>query len=263
MKRRTVMKFAGSLALFGFDRAVAQIVDLNDAINRSGRQRMLSQRTAKAYLAAGQGVLNDRTHEILWGSIALFDRQLAELKTFAPTAEIRGTYGDLEAVWNQYKAVLVDKVPNRASAPALIDLDAKVLSLANKATLQLEHVSERPVGKLVNVAGRQRMLSQRVAKLYLAQAWKVPVPDMQADLDKASNEFASALEVLAKAPEATTAIRQEIDLARNQWVFYEAALRRRGAGGFAPELCADVFLSSENILSIMDKVTGLYARVAG
>ena len=262
MKRRTAMKFVGSLALTGVSQAFAQVADLNDAINRAGRQRMLSQRTAKAYLAAGQGVLNDRTHEILWGSIALFDRQLGELKTFAPTAEIRATYGDLEAVWGRYKAVLVEKAPNRASAPAMIELDAKVLSLANKGTLQLEQVSGRPVGKLVNVAGRQRMLSQRVAKLYLVQAWRVPIPDAQADLDKASGEFASALEVLANAPEATPAIRQEIDLARNQWVFYEAALRRRGADGFGPELCADVFLSSENILSVMDKVTSLYARVA-
>ena len=79
MKRRTVMKFAGSLALSGIGQAFGQVVDFNDAINRAGRQRMLSQRTAKAYLAAGQGVLNDRTHEILSGSIALFDRQLDHL----------------------------------------------------------------------------------------------------------------------------------------------------------------------------------------
>jgi hypothetical protein len=45
-------------------------------------------------------------------------------------------------------------------------------------------------------------------------------------------------------------------------VFYQAALVRRGADGFAPERSADVFLSSENILTVMDKVTGLYARVA-
>lgn len=262
MKRRTVMNFIGSLALFGVNQTFSQVVDLNDAINRAGRQRMLSQRTAKAWLAAGQGVLNDRTHEILGASIALFDRQLGELKTFAPTAEIRATYGDLEAVWNAYKAVLVEKVPTRASAPAMLTLDAKVLALAHKGTQQLEQLSGKPVGKLVNVAGRQRMLSQRVAKLYLAQAWKVSLPDAQADLDKASSEFASALQVLANAPEATNTIRQEIDLARNQWMFYEAALARRGVDGFAAELCANVFLSSENILSVMDKVTGLFARVA-
>lgn len=262
MKRRTVMKFAGSLALIGMGRASAEVADLNDAINRAGRQRMLSQRTAKAYLAAGQGVLNERAHEILLGSVTLFDRQLAELKAFAPSPEIRATYGDLDAVWSQYKAVLVERAPDRANATAMLELDAKVLAIANKGTLQLEHVSGKPLGRLVNVAGRQRMLSQRVAKLYLAQAWKLPVPDAQAELDKARNEFASALDVLTSAPEATGAIRQEIDLVRNQWVFYEAVLQRHGTEGAPPESCANVVLSSENILAIMDKVTGLYARLA-
>jgi hypothetical protein len=144
----------------------------------------------------------------------------------------------------------------------MLALDAKVLAIANKGTMQLERASGKPLGRLVNVAGRQRMLSQRVAKLYLAQAWKLPVPDAQAELDKSRGEFVAALDVLANAPEATGAIRQEIELARNQWVFYEAALQRRGPEGFTPEFCANVFLSSENILAIMDKVTGLYARLA-
>ena len=69
-------------------------------------------------------------------------------------------------------------------------------------------------------------------------------------------------DVLANAPEATVQIRQEIELARNQWVFYEAALAQRGADTPASERSANVFLSSENILSVMDKVTGLYARLA-
>jgi hypothetical protein len=261
MKRRTALSCVASLGLLGVNKNFAQVMDLNDAINKAGRQRMLSQRTAKAYLAEGQGVLTQRTREVLSGSLSLFDRQLAELKAFAPTPAIKATYGDLEAVWGEYKSVLVGKPPNRDSAPLLIELDGKVLALANRGTGQLESVSGRPVARLVNVAGRQRMLSQRVAKFYLAQAWKAAIPGAQAELDKARAEFAAALDVLANAPEATTSIKQEIELARNQWVFYEAALARRDAGGAMPEQCANVFLSSENILSVMDKVTGLYARL--
>ena len=256
------MRCAASFALLGVTNNFAQGMDLNDAINKAGRQRMLSQRTAKAYLAEGQGVLTQRTREILSASMALFDRQLAELKAFAPTPAIRATYADLEAVWGDYKAVLVGKSPNRDSAPLLIDLDGKVLALANKGTGQLENVSGKPVARLVNVAGRQRMLSQRVAKFYLVQAWKVAVPGAQTELDKARAEFVGALDVLANAPEATGTIKQEIELARNQWVFYEAALARRAADGVTPEQCANVFVSSENILSVMDKVTSMYARLA-
>lgn len=216
---------------------------------------------AKAYLAVGQRVVGQRGQDILGASMALFDRQLAELTAFAPTADIKTTYGQLAAAWGDYKALLVDQTPTRERAPALIEMDGKVLALANKGTLQLEQLSGKPVGKLVNIAGRQRMLSQRVAKFYLAQEWGASVPNAQAELDKARAEFVAALDVLAGAPEATGQIKQEIDLARHQWVFYETALAQHGAGAAASERSANVFVSSENILSVMDKVTGMYARL--
>ncbi|MDM0071555.1 hypothetical protein QTI68_33825, partial [Variovorax sp. J31P207] len=62
-------------------------------------------------------------------------------------------------------------------------------------------------------------------------------------------------------PEATTAIKQEIELARNQWVFYAAALAQRGVEIASPERSANVFASSENILLVMDKVTSMYSRL--
>ena len=262
MQRRTAIGWIGSLSLLTVSNNFAQVANLNDAINKAGRQRMLSQRMAKAYLAVGQQVVAQRGQDVLGASMALFDRQLVELKAFAPTPDIKATYSQLEAVWGEYKTALVGQAPTRDSTPALIDLDSKVLGLANKGTLQLEQVSGKPVGKLVNIAGRQRMLSQRVAKFYLAQTWKASVPNAQAELDKARAEFVAALDVLASAPEATAQIKQEIELARNQWVFYETALAQRGSDASASERSANVFLSSENILSVMDKVTGLYARLA-
>lgn len=263
MKRRDLIRGIGSLALLGVSPNFAQVLDLNDAINKAGRQRMLSQRAAKAYLATGQSLLGERSREVLGTSIALFDRQLAELKAYAPTPEIRDTYTLLESAWGDYRAVLAGRAPSREGAPALIALDGKVLTLAHKGTVQLEQLSGRPVGRLVNVAGRQRMLSQRVAKFYLALAWKAEVPNAATEIDKARAEFVQALDLLHNAPEATASIRRELELARNQWVFYESAIAQRGVETAMPERCSNVFLSSENILTVMDKVTGLYARVVG
>ncbi len=262
MQRRTAIGWIGGVSLLTAGNIFAQVTDLNDAINKAGRQRMLSQRMAKAYLAVGQRVVAQRGQDILGASMTLFDRQLGELKAFAPTADIKATYSQLATAWGDYRTLLVDQAPTRESTPALIDMDGKVLALANKATMQLEQVSGKPVGRLVNIAGRQRMLSQRIAKFYLAKEWGASVPNAQAELDKARGEFVAALDVLANAPEATGQIRQEIDLARNQWVFYEAALAQYGAGAASSERSVNVFLSSENILSVMDKVTGMYARLS-
>ena len=51
-----------------------------------------------------------------------------------------------------------------------------MLPLAHQGTGQLEQASGKPVGQLVNLAGRQRMLSQRLAKNSYASAGKIAQP---------------------------------------------------------------------------------------
>lgn len=240
---------------------LAQVKDVNDAINKAGRQRMLSQRMAKCYLALGQGVVADAADRNLAASMALFDRQLVELKAFAPTPDVKATYAQLEALWSEYKAALVGAVPSKAGADAVLALAARVLASANQGTQQLEGVSAKPVGRLVNISGRQRMLSQRMAALYLGASWGVQAAAAGSELNKARDEFLTAHEVLKRAPEATDAIRAELQLAETQFTFFDAALRtlRPGAGD-APSM-TNVFTTSERILQVMDNVTGLYARL--
>ena len=57
MKRLSGLLLALTLCVFGSE-AMAQIADLNSAINKAGRQRMLSQRMAKAYFQIGQQVVD-------------------------------------------------------------------------------------------------------------------------------------------------------------------------------------------------------------
>jgi Type IV pili methyl-accepting chemotaxis transducer N-term len=240
---------------------LAQVKDVNDAINKAGRQRMLSQRMAKCYLALGQGVQPDFADRNLAASMALFDRQLVELKAFAPTPDVKATYVQLEAAWSDYKAALVGAAPVKAGAEAVLTLAGKVLTLANQGTVQLEGVSGRPVGRLVNVAGRQRMLSQRMAAFYLSASWGVQTPLATAEMNKARDEFVKAHDLLKRAPEATGGIREELQLAETQFSFFEAALRNLRAGSNDQQAMGNVFTTSERILQVMDNVTGQYARL--
>jgi hypothetical protein len=242
--------------------ARAEVSSLNDAINKAGRQRMLSQRMAKAWLAMGQGIDAQRAEKIMLDSMALFDRQFVELKAYAPSPEIRNTYLAMEPVWSDYKSALIGTSPDRASVLNLLELDAKVLKLAHQGTVQLEQYSGKAVGKLVNMAGRERMLSQRPAKFYLSQNWGAPVPDAIKELNKARTEFVNALQTLMNAPQATETIKQELSLAEQQWVFFDNALSRLGEGSGGTRRARDVFSTSEQILQIMDRVTGLYSRLA-
>jgi len=240
----------------------AQVVDLNDAINKAGRQRMLSQRMGKAWLALVHQTSSANAQLVLDRSMALFDRQHVELKAYAPTPEIRDTYLKLEEAWSEYKTTLVGTVPNKSGAAAVLQADAKVLALAHQGTVQYETVLNRPVGKLVNVAGRQRMLSQRMAKFYYAAMLPVDAQVSNAEIGKSRHEFLSAMDLLRNAPQATDRIRSELQLADGQWFFFDKALKNMQASGATTKPLSDVFVTSENLLSVMDRVTGLYAAIA-
>ncbi|HSV37101.1 MAG TPA: type IV pili methyl-accepting chemotaxis transducer N-terminal domain-containing protein [Ramlibacter sp.] len=257
MKRRI---FIASAAMVGMS-VHSQVTDMNDAINKAGRQRMLSQRISKAYLAMVQKVEPGSAQQVLDRSLALFDRQLVELKAFAPAGEVRETYVKLERSWSDFKSELVGAAPSRDHALKVIQMDAAILTLANQGTQQYEKLVSRPVGNLVNVAGRQRMLSQRMAKFFLASTLQLNAPASVAEIAKAKTEFLAAQEVLRSAPEATAKIKDELALADAQWVFFDQGLQRPDAARQSPKLMSDVFVSSENLLSVMDRVTGLYSAL--
>ena len=261
MQRRHFSALALGLALTS-PAAQAQVRDINDAINKAGRQRMLSQRVAKAYLAM---VLHSQVRladKILAQSMALFDRQLVELKAFAPSTAVRDTYVQLESAWADYKEKLVGKAPSPAGATAVVAQSEAVLALAHKGTGQLEHESGKSLGHLVNVAGRQRMLSQRMAKYSYASAAGIDRPAAHAAIGKARTAFLAGMKTLTDAPEATPRIREQLKLAEQQWVFFDAALSASQKGTATPEVLGHVLTTSENILTVLNDVTGLYAALS-
>jgi hypothetical protein len=240
------------------DGAWAQIADINSAINKAGRQRMLSQRIAKAYFQIGQDVDVDRSRSVLDGSIALFDRQLVELKSYAPTSEIKNTYLQLEASWLAYKDALVGAPPSKTGGRTVLGLSEDVLKLAHQGAVQLEKHSGSTAGRLVNIAGRQRMLSQRMAKLYQAVNWGVGDGASTAELDKARKEFIAAHDELKKAAGDGKALNSALELVARQWIFFDAALAQRG--GDRKYFATDVAVSSELILQEMEVAVGLFER---
>jgi nitrate/nitrite-specific signal transduction histidine kinase len=249
---------AFSLVL-GSASAMAQISDINSAINKAGRQRMLSQRMAKAYFQIGQQIDPERSRKILDSSVATFDRQLVELKNFAPTPEIKSTYLHLETAWLAYKDVLLGQAPSPENGRKVLAISEDVLAIAHQGTVQLEKLSGTTTGHLVNISGRERMLSQRMAKFYQASAWGVADEKSVANLVTARKEFSEALEDLRKAPSNTQQIKESLDLAAQQWMFFGNALDQRG--GDEKRRVLSVATTSERILEEMEIVVGLYEKL--
>jgi len=248
------------LALLLSPPVLAEIADINAAINKAGRQRMLSQRMAKCYFQIGLGVDSERSRRVLDSSVAVFERQLTELRSFAPSPEIRETYQKLEKAWQAYRQALIATLPTQADGARILQMSDEVLRLAHQGTQQLESRSGTTSSRLVNVAGRQRMLSQRMAKFYQAAAWGVGGEQSRAEIDKARGEFVTALQELNTAPSNNAALREELDLVKQQWMFFENALSQRS--GADKRQATTVATTSERILETMENVVGLYEKLA-
>ena len=234
-------------------------MSIASAINKAGRQRMLSHRMAKAYGQLGIGILPERSFKILNDSVALFNTQLAELSAFAPTPEIATTYTELATVWKTYSDMLAT-APSAATGASVEVQNEVVLRVASRGTGELEKFSGASVGRLVNMSGKQRMLSQRAAKLFMFREWGIP-RSVDADLGATRTEFKSALLTLRTDPESTAEIKAQIGLAETQWLFFESALDAKGAAGSGIGR-QNVANSSERILEIFETVTDMYERLA-
>ena len=237
------------------DAADSATVSVGSAINKAGRQRMLAQRMAKAWIMIGLGIQPKRGQMILDESQSRFEKQLAELRDFVPNESVRKAQARLDREWHSYRAAL-RATPGRQNALAVYDHSELTQEAAHRLTLAYEKLSGTPANRLVNIAGRQRMLSQRMAKFWLFQAWDVNTAAARMELNFARAEFASGMHQLYNAPRASTETSAAIEQLDRDWITYRAVLvERRDAAamrGAAPEV---VELSERILASIEQLVT--------
>ena len=230
-----------------------------DSINMAGRQRMLSQRMAKSWLMLERGLLPNQSRLILKQSIAMFDSQLRELDLRANAAGSSADCAPLAGLWPRYRALL-DSSPGRMAARELFVVNEEVLAAAQELTLSFEKIDGTPKGELVNLAGRERMLSQRMAKFFMFGHMGIRTAKCRAELDDANQEFAGNLTRLTATIQGQAAIHGELDTVSRHWDALQSTISISQEQDFAPA-ARKVFTSSEHLLRHMNTVVDLYARL--
>lgn len=213
-------------------------------VNRSGQLRMLSQRIVKLQALRAHRTLADNAAALQRESIERLDALLAALsKDLSPA-----TFGDLLAAqrtsWSQLQQALA-----RDGALAEIDALAEQLLLQSDAlTAALEAAGAAATLQVVNVAGRQRMLSQRAAKLALLGRAE--------DLDTTCRQFEQALAQLHATPLSSAEIRASLAEVGSHWQRLRQGIDTVASARGRETLAA----SSEALLAELDRLTGLYER---
>jgi len=140
-----------------------------EGMNRAGQLRMLSQRLVKLHLLEALGVDAAGAAALRQASIA---RGVQNLDMLAGLLS-RATFGDLlakaAAAWSDLEHALCGAAAPDG-APAIDAVAETLLAAAEMLTAALESASPGARTQLINLSGRQRMLSQRYAKLALLRS---------------------------------------------------------------------------------------------
>lgn len=202
----------------------------------------LTQRMGKAWLCTADSRLAAPARQALQDSQVAFQQQITQLHTGATSPEQAGSLRALARRHEDYQALF-------ASAPSA-DTHRTLLATANEMLTLAQLASGDRAGLpwQARLAARQRLLSQRIALLGLANA---DATATRRERQSAIYEFEAGQQTLRQAGDA--ALRPYLATADAAW----APLRdASGAGQAAP-----VFTASERLLVVMDAVTQHCSRI--
>ena len=231
-------------------------------LNLAIRQPMLAERITKSFAAAGQKVLETRTRRQLDDAKREFAVAMKDLQAFAPTAEIKENYELLEQLYTEFRDI-TGKTINLENATHLAEQNEELVWIATKGAQLMQAHAKSNRSDLIATAGDLRVLTQRIAKLYLFRSWGIRSDLIANDLKKADADYQADMKKLMAAPQNTPQIKSELQLAETQYLFLKQAIDRLNANRTSVVELEHVTKTCDNILEVMERVTKLYEAVKG
>ena len=236
---------------------VAQVVidsaHYAEAVNRAGQLRMLSQRIVKFYALACTGAANTDMQGMCADSIAQVDSSLAILGRSLSQATFGDLLGAVVEPWKALQAAL--RKPPAVSRLSEVDRLAELLlEHAETLTANLEVAAFATALHAINVAGRQRMLSQRLAKEVLIGT--LASTPAGSGIGTTLAEFVAGLDYLARLPLSNAEIARELASTHLAWTVFRDGM----ADPATPAGCIRIAAASEVLLGHFERLTDLIER---
>lgn len=264
--------------------AIDAASDGKTKINLSGRQRMLSQRMAKAVCFSAVNVQPENHLGMLKDAHALFQRTLDGLSSGDEAQgmlpendpEIVANLAEVSALWADYRMVneliMSSGGVTEAQLATVARVNVPVLKQMHKTVGVIEKVygssgDVHPALALaLNISGRQRMLSQKASKEFCLIGAEIDVDANRAALRETVQLFTRSLDglivgdpAIALAPAPTPEIQAQLVKVRDMWgPLHKVFLRVINGNAPTPEEMDMVATANNPVLKEMNTAVFMY-----
>jgi formate dehydrogenase assembly factor FdhD len=235
-------------------------VETNDTnvklLNLAGKQRMLSQRIAKNYFYKGMGVNTSKSSKQLKESMALFNQALVKLDSQIQNKKIKKMIMFVDMSNDDFMSMSSEKY-NLENGAIVLDLSESMLEGSQYIVKGLKENSKKQSSSFVDLAGKQRMLSQRIAKYYISYQAGIKDKNSIVQMNEAVEEFTQAHQQLMNNKTNSAEINAELQKVNKLWkIVYDFYLDIEEGG-----LPVIVYNTTDNIMKKMNTVTNMYIKL--
>lgn len=244
-------------------------ITYNKAVNIAGKQRMLSQKMSKAYLLLSKGITNDEIKKELSSSKFIFEKQLDILTQNASSTAVKLSIKGVKKIWDKFKP-LIESNPNYISSTDIMNMNTSLLKACHELVLSIEVSSNynsqffknknQDLVNIINISGKQRMLSQRLCLYYTATTM---FPNNSADYKKIMtsvlDEFDGVIGKLLISSYNSTEIEEELGSVMSLWETITTNKKAVMNGSFAIE---EIFTTTNSLTKSFNTITGAYETIA-
>jgi len=232
------------------------IADTVKLINLAGKQRMLSQRIAKDYLYAGKQVATAKANKQLKSSLKDLNYSHKILVKSINDEEIKNLLDFVEMGSEDFESTANEPF-SLDNAQLIIDLSESMLEGSQYVVDSLKKTITVKESTIVAIAGKQRMLAQRIAKYYIAYQAGIKDQNTIIQMNAAVEEFKKAHAKLMANQNNTPQINKELNSINRLWkIVYKFYLNIEKGG-----LPLIVFNTTDDISKKMNTVTNLYLEL--
>ncbi len=236
---------------------------LANDINLAGKQRMLTQKMGKNLLFISNKIKTKHYKEDFETSKKLFSQTLDGLINGSDTLKLKGTklpkitkqLNVVKKLWSEQQSVLEAALKNKNTQKAIEGLDKILIEMNQASTLYTKSINRQKqrlklsslissfmnknkiLKKRINLSGKQRMLTQRMAKLALMIDAGMNVEESKKRLKEFSDLYAQTLNGFKKGdkqlgciPSDNAEVKKQIAVIEKEWEKFSSHIQKIIAG---------------------------------